>query len=182
MHKCQILLWFWLSVPFRFLIGWNNKGPKGKDRPGYFQHMVKWGGTSQECKDVDVVMNHKLLYKEMVRKCNTQIAVVCPEVWARVQDKGLSNGFKDFNWLHLHKRLPVSTTMYAHKLGKKDCPWDNCTEEETIAHVLWDCGYAKRVWKGVKDRFECLRSVTYDEITSFGINGMEKQQQKKIVC
>lgn len=44
MHKCQTLLWFWLSVPFRFLIGWNNKGPKAEVKPEFYQRMVKWGG------------------------------------------------------------------------------------------------------------------------------------------
>lgn len=45
-HKCQTLLWFWLSVPFQLLIGCDNKGPKAETRPEYYHHIVKWGGET----------------------------------------------------------------------------------------------------------------------------------------
>lgn len=99
--------------------------------------MSSGGGRHSECKVEDIVTNHKLLYRKLVQKLNVDLAMVSPEVWARAQDKSFRNGLKDFNWLHLHRRLPVRTTMYAHNLGKqKDCPRMNCAEEETIDHVL----------------------------------------------
>uniref|UniRef100_A0A3Q2X2I3 Reverse transcriptase domain-containing protein n=1 Tax=Haplochromis burtoni TaxID=8153 RepID=A0A3Q2X2I3_HAPBU len=181
-HKCQILLWFWLSIPYRFLIGWDNKGPKAETRPEYFQRMVKWGRRHTECKEVDTIVNHKLLYKKLVQKSNVNLVMVSSEVWERAQDKSFKNGLKDFNWLHLHRRLPVRVIMHAHNLGKqKVCPRENCKEDETIEHVLWGCEYAKNVWDGVKGSYKCLEKVTYDEITSFGVKGVGKEQYK-VLC
>lgn len=40
----------------------------------------------------------------MVQKMHTQNSWVQEEVWIRAQEKGLSNGCRDFNWLLLHKK------------------------------------------------------------------------------
>lgn len=181
-HKCQILLWFWLAIPYRFLIGWENQGPKAETRPEYFQRMVKWGKRHIECREVDTIQNHKLLYKKLVRNANYNQGIVSSEVWEYAQDKSYKNVLKDFNWMHLHRKLPVRTTMYAHNLGKlKECPRDNCTEEETIEHVLWGCKYAKKVWAGMKRRYKGLEALTYEEITYLRPKD-KKKEENKIRC
>lgn len=178
-HKCQILLWFWLAIPYRFLIGWENKGPKAESRPEYFQRMVRWGKKHAECKEEDTVLSHKLLYKKLVWKTNYNQVTGSPEVWELAQDKSFKNVLKDFNWMHLHKRLPVRVTMHAHNLGKqKKCPRENCVEDETIEHVLWGCEYAKKVWEGVKGKYKELGMVTYEEITYFRAKGGTNERHK----
>lgn len=180
-HKCQILMWFWLSGPFSFLVKWDNNVPKAEDRPDYYQQMDDRRKKYTECKDVGVIMKHRELYRSLVQKHNIQIVVVKEEVWGRVQDKELSNKHKDFNWLLLYRRLPVRSTMYAHGLGKsKYCPRENCLEEETIVHLMWECGFAKKVWKGVKEYYECLRDITYESSVYFEIKEGGKQQRAKV--
>lgn len=37
------------------------------------------------------------------------------------------------------------------------------------------------MWDGVKGSYKCLENVTYDEITSFGVKGVGKEQYK-VLC
>lgn len=58
-HKCQVLIRFWLSGPMRQLIEWDNRVPRAESRPDYFSRMIKWREKHQEYKDKDLMLNHK---------------------------------------------------------------------------------------------------------------------------
>lgn len=96
-HKCQALICFWLSLPLRFLIEWDNKVPKPEDRPTYYRQMDRWRKKNKECKDVIIIINHRLLYRTLVQKYKTGVLIREAEMWERVQDKELNNRCKDFN-------------------------------------------------------------------------------------
>lgn len=98
-------------------------------------------------------------------------------IWTRSQPKELENRLKNFNWLVLHKRLPVRETLYNHKLtNSKTCPRDQCNTGETITHVLWECQFAQTMWEKLKEHFPCLKNVHYSDIVSFQLKNVKKKR------
>lgn len=114
----------------------------------------------------------------MVQKMHTQNSWVQEEVWIRAQEKGLSNGCRDFNWLLLHKKIPVRSIMHAHRLcDNKNCPRSTCQREETIEHVMWGCPFAREVWGEMQKQYVCLKGISYDEVMF--LTGWEKGSNRK---
>lgn len=70
----------------------------------------------QECKDTNIIKKRKILYRKFVEKFKKPMLTITSDIWTRAQLKGLDNGLKDFNWLILHKRLPVRSTLYDREL------------------------------------------------------------------
>lgn len=165
-HKCQSLILFWLSGPLRQFIEWDNSVPRAENRPVHYAKLIKWREKHLECKDKDLALNHKTLYRTLVEKTHAQRVWVKEATWKRAQGKDLSNGCKDFNWLLLHKKIPVRSIMYAHRLSdNKNCPRSTChEEEETIEHVMWGCVFAQEVWREMQVQYECLNGIQYDEL------------------
>lgn len=124
-----------------------------------------------------MVKKHKMLYETLVKTLCTPELRIPPESWARAQMKGLNNRLKDLNWLVLHRKLPVRSTLHAHNLSlNKHCPREQCFLEETIHHVLWECNFASSVWALLKQRFECLKTLDYDTIVYFNLKTLQKIQ------
>lgn len=149
-----MFLKFWLTIPFRFVAQWDNSTPKAEALPGHFCYITKWVKKNAECQDKDHVKKHRLLYQKLVEKlCHNDIYTMQID-WIKAQIKGLENRLKDFNWLVLHNKLPVRSNLYRHKLSRHEhCPRPDCSAEETICHVLWECPFARSVWEKLKGKF-----------------------------
>lgn len=168
-HKCQCLLKFWLSFPLRPLVKWNNRLTKAEALPLHLGNIVKWIKNNPECLDANLRENHKLLYCELVTKKVLSETMSIPAItWIRSQPKELDNRLKDFNWLVLHRRLPVRETLYDQKLtNSKTCPRHKCNIVETIAYVLWECSFAQSIWQKLKSEFPCLNEIDYRDMVYF---------------
>lgn len=143
--------------------------PRAESRPEYYARMIKWQEKHQEYKDRDLILNHKNLYRTLVQKTHTQ------NIWVQ---EGLSNGCKDLNWLLLHKKIPVRSIMYAHRLcDNKNCPRSICQREEAIVHVMWGCPFAREVWGEMQRQYDCLKGILYDDVMF--LTGWEKGSKRK---
>lgn len=180
-HKCQSLIRFWLSGPLRQLIEWDNSVPRAESRPVHYATLIKWREKHLECKDKDLALNHKTLYWTLVEKTHIQ-RVWVKATWKRAQGKDLSNGCKDFNWLLLHRKIPVRSIMYAHRLSdNKNCPRSTChEEEETIELVMSGCVFAQDVWREMQVHYECVNGIHYDELMFLIGKGKRNEVSGKI--
>lgn len=182
-HKCHILIKFWLSVPLRFMVKWDNSKPKAEIIPLHFKKIVEWARKTPVCKVKENVINHRLLYAKLIENCRPRDRLpISPSTWIRTQLKGLDNRLKDFNWLVLHRRLPVRSTLYDHNLTlNKFCPRHNCFAIETIPHVLWECSFAQSVWGKSQQFFEILKNIDYEGVAKLEIKNVERVQLLALV-
>ncbi|KAJ7988601.1 hypothetical protein DPEC_G00325240 [Dallia pectoralis] len=146
-HSYQILLEFWLAVPLRRFVAWDNSRPKAESLPPHFHQVVMWSKRHVECREGLLCLDHRALYRALVAKRGpVRVFGVGPDVWRAIQRPGLSHRMRDLNWLGIHRRLPVRDVLYRHGLNKtKLCPRAGCGAEETLEHVFWECPFAKKV-------------------------------------
>lgn len=81
-------------------------------------------------------------------------------IWANVSHKQLHNSQKDLAWACVHECLP--TKVFQHKRGvipSAKCPRSSCRSNETVKHILWDCFYAKELWRKVKPLLEQVAGI-----------------------
>ena len=185
-HKFQYFVRFWFSYWGRFLVGWDNRVPRGEVAPAHYVQVGRWARRYEECRDRGLALKHRALYralKDRLRPVGGTGAPVEKEVWAAIQPKGLENRLRDLNWLVAYGRLPVRDVLYRHKLTKnRFCPREGCgREEETVNHVFWECRLAQEVWGWMGRRYERVRGVTREEVL-FGEGlgkGKGKGKEKK---
>ncbi|KAJ7988599.1 hypothetical protein DPEC_G00325220 [Dallia pectoralis] len=146
-HSYQILLEFWLAVPLRRFVAWDNSRPKAESLPPHFHQVVMWSKRHVECREGLLCLDYRALYRVLVAKRGpVRVFGVGPDVWRAIQRPGLSHRMRDLNWLGIHRRLPVRDVLYRHGLNKtKLCPRAGCGAEETLEHVFWECPFAKKV-------------------------------------
>ena len=165
-HPAFYFARLWLAIPFRFLVGWDNRVPKSERLPQHYNHWVKWAKRYPECRDRAMVLDHRALYAALLdRICTVRVYGVEEKVWRVSQTKGLENRWKDLNWLGVHGRLPVRDVLYRHSLTRnKQCPREGCLGEETVRHAFWECGFAKRVWGEVGLFYTLLGGLSYEAV------------------
>ncbi|KAJ8362606.1 hypothetical protein AAFF_G00367660 [Aldrovandia affinis] len=87
-------------------------------------------------------------------------------IWKRVAERSPRNEHRVVAWQAVHGCLPVRDLFYRRRLAQvRTCPREGCGAEETVSHVLWDCGYARRVRTlvmGVFGKFVSVGDVTKD--------------------
>ena len=164
-HKFQFFARFWFAARVRFLVGWDNKVPRGERAPAHYVQVGRWASRHTECTDRELVLRHRALYKALKDRLRPAGGTGVPgqkDVWAAIQPKGLENRLRDLNWLVAYGRLPVRDVLYRHKLTKnRFCPREGCgREEETVGHVFWSCPFAQEVWGLMGRRYRCVRGVT----------------------
>ena len=87
-HKCHILIKFWLSVPLRFMVKWDNSKPKAEIIPLHFKKIVEWARKTPVCKVKENVINHRLLYAKLIENCRPRDGLpISPSTWIRTQLK-----------------------------------------------------------------------------------------------
>ncbi len=147
-HPSGYFLRLFFAYQARQLMVWSNLAPRAEQQPWHFHHAARWLRVHPEASATVLRVNHKALYKEVVKGVAAPPVVGIPtRIWRGIQPRGLDNGLKDLNWLCLHKGLPVRQIMYRHGLAKSPvCPRATCSGEETIRHVMWDCPFAGVVW------------------------------------
>ena len=166
-HKCQPLIKFWLSIHLRPLVAkWENSFPKAEVMPDHYKKMISWAKKYKECWKRDSVVNHKKLYATLIAKFDPKDGLhVHSDVWRRTQCKSLENRLRDFNWLVLHRKLPVRNTLFNHDLTlNKICPRRGCNGVETVEHALFECPFAKQLWKKLGQRFGFLKEVNWEKV------------------
>lgn len=182
-HKCLALMRFWLALHLRPLaVAWDNRFPKAEIMPGYYKRIIGWARKYKECWDRRLVLNHKVLYKELIARFDPRDAIHIPtEVWKRTQYKHLDNKLKDFNWLVLHKRLAVRNTLFNHSLTRnKFCPREGCLGIETVEHVLFECLFAKQLWQKLGQKFLFLKDITWTRVQQMDFN-LETEKLYKVL-
>ncbi|KAJ8352436.1 hypothetical protein SKAU_G00239120 [Synaphobranchus kaupii] len=163
-HTFQFFLHFWFSGFFRFLVEWDNRVPRAEKVPTHIMRVVRWAKGHKECRERDLVLDHRRLYRALRGKLMPAGGLgvgVGKGVWAVVQAKGLENKLKDLNWLVAYRRLPVREVLYCYGLTEdRFCTRVGCaTEMETVQHVFWGCGFAQDVWGLVKARYRVVQGV-----------------------
>lgn len=69
--------------------------------------------------------------------------------------------------------------LYRHSLTRnKHCPREGCLAEESVRHVFWKCGFAKRVWGEVGLFYGLIRGLSFDKIMRgtgfYGLKGRDR--------
>ncbi|XP_078271722.1 uncharacterized protein LOC144602450 [Rhinoraja longicauda] len=89
-------------------------------------------------------------------------------VWQNASSPVLTNKHQDLAWLAVRGALPVRSFLHRRNLTTSaHCPRDGCYGEETVAHLFKECGFARRVWRGLQgslSRFIPSSSVTEDSV------------------
>ncbi|XP_048854239.1 uncharacterized protein LOC125722031 [Brienomyrus brachyistius] len=169
-HPHQHFVRLWLALPMRRLVtSWTNLGPKAETLPVHYSHAVKWSKSILAGVKTEALTKHRALYKALLGHRETRAMLGLEEgTWARIQPKGLDHRLQDLNWQCLHGKLPVRDVLHRHKLTRHPrCPRPECSEDETIKHVFWDCGHAQRVWglvAGLCGRVDPQPGLTYDKV------------------
>ena len=178
-HKCQPLINFWLAIHLRpLVVKWDNSFPKAEVMPDHYNKIIRWAKKYEECWNRDSAVNHKKLYTRLIAKFDPKDGLHVPtNVWRGTQCKSLENRLRDFNWLVLHSKLAVRSTLFKHNLTlNKMCPRDGCNGEETVEHALFECPFAKHLWEKLGQRFGFLKDVTWAKVLymDFKLEGEKK--------
>lgn len=149
---------------------WSLSVPRAERLPSHYKHAVWWGKKLPRDVAQEVLLGHRRLYAVKRRELCTGRAVVGveSEVWRRIQPGPLDNRLKDINWLSLFGRLPVREVMHRHGLSRLAvCVRPSCGGVESIRHVYWECGFARRVWARLGPllrRIEDNCAVTFNRV------------------
>ncbi|XP_078075400.1 uncharacterized protein LOC144497833 [Mustelus asterias] len=89
-------------------------------------------------------------------------------IWQNASSPELTNKHQDLAWLVVRRALPVRSFMHARGLNLTTrCPRSGCGADETVAHLLVECAFAKKVWSEMQwylSRFVPSSSVTQDSV------------------
>ncbi|XP_067866275.1 uncharacterized protein [Heterodontus francisci] len=86
--------------------------------------------------------------KEMVDPVGWFPKQTAKVIWQNASSPKLSNKHQDVVWLVVRRALPVRSFLHAQSLAPSArCSRGGCGGEETVAHLLLECVFAKQVWK-----------------------------------
>ncbi|XP_067873155.1 uncharacterized protein [Heterodontus francisci] len=104
--------------------------------------------------------------KEMVDPVGWFPEQTAKVIWRNASSPELSNKHQDVAWLVVRKALPVRSFLHARSLTPStQRPRGGCGGEETVAHLLLECVFAKQMWKEMQwflFRFIPSSSVTQE--------------------
>ncbi|OCT66070.1 hypothetical protein XELAEV_18042324mg [Xenopus laevis] len=106
------------------------------------------------------------------------------KLWKNVNVKELSNRQKDMCWLTVHKCLPTREFQRRRRVVDSEvCPREGCRIVENVNHVLWECGFAKNVWRKLGYFVVGLTGVQFLTLNMFlfglcDVKSMTKQQER----
>lgn len=104
------------------------------------------------------VIPHDKITRPKIEKClSPQLQKLTPvgtlteekskKVWSNVNSKFLTNLHKDLARQTVHECLPTKAFLERRHCSRVSvCPRLTCRADETVAHVFWQCPFAKRVW------------------------------------
>ncbi|XP_041428448.1 uncharacterized protein LOC121396900 [Xenopus laevis] len=83
-------------------------------------------------------------------------------VWKNVSNKELTPRQKDIAWLAVHKCLPTREFQRRRRLvDSETCPREECRGVENVNHLMWECDFAKQVWRGLGKLIKGLTGVEW---------------------
>ena len=148
-HPSGYFLRLFFTNPARRLMVWNNLTPRVEQLPPHFEYAARWLRAHPVALDPAVGLEQRVLWSEVRSEVEDPPVVGIPAaVWLGVQPRGLDNRLKDFNWMVIHRSLPVRDKLYRHGIARSpECPRVACAAAETVRHVMWDCPFAGVVWQ-----------------------------------
>ncbi|OCT91045.1 hypothetical protein XELAEV_180196641mg, partial [Xenopus laevis] len=98
--------------------------------------------------------------------------------WENVCKKEVINRQKDLAWMCVQGCVPTRVFQRRRRLvNSEQCPREGCDKVETIVHLLWECEYAKGVWRRMGKLIKGITGIeflTYN-MMMFGLGVCNKE-------